>query len=294
MEKLSSTGVTLAITCYAIWGVVPAYWKAIDTVAAHEVLIARILWTLVWMVVVVYATGRGGELRATSRRSFAWNAGAAALLAVNWGVFIWAVQIGDVLATSLGYYINPLMSVLLGMFFLGERLTRLQILSVAAATSGVVAMTIAAGELPWIALVLATSFALYGLVHKLEPQPPFGGLVREMSVLAPLAAAALVYLLANDRAALATATPATHLLVALSGPVTAVPLLLFHASTRRLPLVVVGMFQYIAPTLTFLLATLVYHEPFTRDAAIGFALVWLGLGIFLFDAVQRVRALAAR
>jgi chloramphenicol-sensitive protein RarD len=152
-------------------------------------------------------------------------------------------------------------------------------------------MTVEAGKLPWIALVLATSFALYGLIHKLRPQPPLGGLVREMIVLSPVALGVLALLLVRSGAALADATPGEHLAVSLSGPITALPLLLFHASTKRLPLVVVGMFQYIAPTLTFLLATLYYDEPFTRDAAIGFALVWAGLGLFLFDATLRARGI---
>ncbi|MBY0401024.1 EamA family transporter RarD [Myxococcota bacterium] len=292
--RLSSSGVLLAVSCYVLWGIVPAYWKAIDTVAAHEVLVARILWTLVWMAGVVLLGGRTEELRGGEGRSLVWSLVAAMLLALNWGVFIYAVQIDQVLATSLGYYINPLMSVLLGMLFLGERLSRLQTISVAIATGGVVAMTIEAGELPWIALVLATSFALYGLIHKLRPQPALGGLVREMLVLSPFALLALGVLLARSDAALAKASLPTHLLVALAGPVTAIPLLLFHASTKRLPLVVVGMFQFIAPTLTFLLATLVYHEPFARDAAIGFGLVWLGLGTFLFDALLRLRTLDPR
>jgi chloramphenicol-sensitive protein RarD len=291
---LSTSGVVLAVCCYVIWGIVPVYWKAAGAIAAQEMLVARVLWTLVWMAGVLLLTGRGGELREGGQSSWLATLAAAGLLAVNWGVFIYAVQVGQVLATSLGYFINPLMSVVLGMIFLGERLTRLQGLSVAIATAGVVAMTIAAGELPWIALVLASSFAVYGLVHKLRPQPPLAGLVREMVSLAPAALALLAWLLARSEAVLATADAGTHALVALSGPITAVPLLLFHASTRRLPLVVVGMFQYIAPTLTFLLATLVYHEPFDRGAAIGFALVWAGLGVFLFDAILRLRALARR
>ena len=295
--RLSASGVILAVCCYVFWGIVPAYWKLLGTVPAHEILIARILWTLVWMLAVVFGTGRRAELRSGESGGesggWIWTIAAASLLAVNWGVFIYAVQIDQVLATSLGYYINPLMSVLLGMLFLGERLSRIQGISVAVATLGVVAMTIEAGRLPWIALVLATSFALYGLIHKLRPQPPFGGLVREMMVLAPVAAAILAWLLARDEAAIARASSFEHALVALSGPVTAIPLLLFHASTRRLPPVVVGMFQYIAPTLTFLLATISYHEPFTRDAAIGFSLVWLGLGLFLVDATRRARALAS-
>jgi chloramphenicol-sensitive protein RarD len=289
--RLSTSGVLLAIACYAIWGIVPVYWKAVDAVPAHEMLIARVLWTLALMLFVLIVGGRRQEIAEPGTRAWGYNAGAAWLLALNWGVFIYAVQTDRVLETSLGYYINPLMSVVLGMLFLEERLSRLQALSVAVATAGVVAMTVEAGKLPWIALVLATSFALYGLIHKLRPQPPLGGLVREMIVLSPVALGVLALLLVRGGAALADATPGEHLAVSLSGPITALPLLLFHASTKRLPLVVVGMFQYIAPTLTFLLATLYYDEPFTRDAAIGFALVWAGLGLFLFDATLRARGI---
>lgn len=291
-NRLSTSGILLAVGCYVIWGIVPVYWKAVDFVPAHEMLIARVFWTLALMVFVLIVSGRRYEIAAQGARAWGWTLGAASLLGLNWGVFIYAVQTDRVLATSLGYFINPLMSVLLGMLVLGERLSRIQTLSVAVATGGVVAMTIQSGELPWIALVLATSFALYGLSHKLRPQPPLGGLVREMLVLSPIALAVLALLLVRDAAALAHATPSAHFDVALSGPITAIPLLLFHASTKRLPLVVVGMFQYIAPTLTFLLATLYYHEPFTRDAAIGFSLVWLGLGLFLCDAMLRLRAVA--
>jgi chloramphenicol-sensitive protein RarD len=289
--RLSTSGVLLAIACYVLWGIVPVYWKAVDAVPAHEMLIARVLWTLALMVFVLIVGGRRREIAEPGARAWGYNAGAAWLLALNWGVFIYAVQTDRVLETSLGYYINPLMSVVLGMLFLGERLSRLQALSVVVATAGVVAMTVEAGKLPWIALVLATSFALYGLIHKLRPQPPLGGLVREMIVLSPVALGVLALLLVRSGAALADATPGEHLAVSLSGPITALPLLLFHASTKRLPLVVVGMFQYIAPTLTFLLATLYYDEPFTRDAAIGFALVWAGLGLFLFDATLRARGI---
>jgi chloramphenicol-sensitive protein RarD len=290
--RLSTSGILLAVSCYVLWGIVPVYWKAIDSVSAHEMLIARILWTLVWMIAVLNLTGRRQEIAVRSAPNWVWTLGAASLLGLNWGVFIYAVQTDRVLATSLGYFINPLMSVLLGMLVLGERLSRIQALSVSVAATGVVAMTFQVGEVPWISLVLATSFALYGLSHKVRPQPPLGGLVREMLALSPAALAALAFLLVRDAAALADATPAAHLAVSLSGPITALPLLLFHASTRRLPLVVVGMFQYIAPTLTFLLATVHYDEPFTRDAAIGFALVWVGLGLFLFDATLRLRGIA--
>jgi len=290
--RLSTSGILLAVTCYLLWGIVPVYWKAIDSVPAHEMLIARVLWTLVLMIFILVLGGRRNEIAAQDPGAWAWNLGSASLLALNWGVFIYAVQTDRVLATSLGYYINPLMSVLLGMLILGERLSRIQGLSVAVAATGVVAMTIRAGELPWISLVLSTSFAIYGLIHKLRPQPPLGGLVREMLILSPAALAMLAFLIVRETATLALASPATHLAVSLSGPITALPLLLFHATAKRLPLAVVGMFQFIAPTLTFLLATLHYHEPFETDAAIGFALVWAGLGLFLFDATLRLRGIA--
>jgi chloramphenicol-sensitive protein RarD len=289
--RLSPSGILLVVACYSLWGIVPVYWKAVDVVPSHEMLIARVLWTLVVSVFVLMLGGRRHEIAERGVRAWAWNLAAASLIGVNWGVFIYAVQTGRVLATSLGYFINPLMSVLLGMLVLGERLSRLRALSVAIAAGGVAAMAIQAGALPWISLVLATSFALYGLVHKLRPQPPLGGLVREMVVLSPIALAALAFLFLRGASALADATPMAHFAVSLSGPVTALPLLLFHASTRRLPLIVIGMFQYIAPTLTFLLATLWYDEPFTRDAAIGFSLVWVALGLFLCDAVLRMRGI---
>ena len=250
-NRLSTSGILLAVGCYVIWGIVPVYWKAVDFVPAHEMLIARVFWTLALMVFVLIVSGRRYEIAAQGARAWGWTLGAASLLGLNWGVFIYAVQTDRVLATSLGYFINPLMSVLLGMLVLGERLSRIQTLSVAVATGGVVAMTIQSGELPWIALVLATSFALYGLSHKLRPQPPLGGLVREMLVLSPIALAVLALLLVRDAAALAHATPSAHFDVALSGPITAIPLLLFHASTKRLPLVVVGMFQYIALSILY-------------------------------------------
>lgn len=291
-SRLSAGGVGFATGCYLLWGIVPAYWKVVGAVPAFEMLIARILWTLLLVAGIALATARRRELRGARLADWGWSFVAASVLAVNWVTFIYAVQTDRVLATSLGYFINPLMSVLLGMLVLGERLTRVQGLSVGVAGAGVVAMAVAAGSLPWISLVLATSFALYGLVHKLRPQPAIGGLVREMAVLAPLASGAFALLARDGDSVLVAAPPSLHALVALAGPVTAAPLLLFHAAARRLPLVVVGMFQYIAPTLTFLLATLWYREPFTKDAAIGFALVWLALGLFVLDAARRLRRLA--
>jgi len=205
-------------------------------------------------------------------------------------LFVYAVQTDQVLASSLGYYINPLVSILLGLLILGERLNTTQAIAVATAAFGVATITIQAGELPWISLVLATSFATYGLIHKLHPQPPLAGLTREMMLLSPLALLAFAYLTTRSESPLVEASIGEHFYLSLSSVVTAVPLLLFHAATRRLPLVAVGMFQYIAPTITLILATAVYHEVFTSAHAMGFGLVWVGLGVFTFDSVRRTRA----
>lgn len=289
-EALSSSGMGFATACYVSWGLVPIYWKAIDGVPAGEVLIPRILWTLALLCVVSLFTGQRSELRLARDGEWGWNLLAAFLLAFNWGVFIYAVQSDQVMATSLGYYINPLVSIVLGLVVLGERLNRGQTLAVAIAAAGVVALTLRAGGLPWISLVLAGSFALYGLIHKLRPQPALGGLAREMIVLAPFTLGALAWLSTRADSGLLAAGPREQAFLALSGLVTAVPLLLFHAATRRLPLAAVGMFQYIAPTITLLLATMTYGEAFTPGHAIGFGLVWSGLVVFTLDSVKRQRS----
>ena len=281
---------SLAICCYLAWGLVPIYWKGIVEIPAIEALIPRIVWTFALLWIATLATGRTAETWARGGREWGWTLLAAMLLAGNWGLFVYAVQTDQVLASSLGYYINPLVSILLGLLVLGERLNTTQAIAVATAAFGVATITIQAGELPWISLVLATSFATYGLIHKLHPQPPLAGLTREMMLLSPLALLAFAYLTTRSESPLVEASIGEHFYLSLSSVVTAVPLLLFHAATRRLPLVAVGMFQYIAPTITLILATAVYHEAFTSAHAMGFGLVWVGLGVFTFDSVRRTRA----
>jgi chloramphenicol-sensitive protein RarD len=281
----------LATGCYLLWGLVPIYWKAITEITATEVLIPRILWTLVLLAVAAAVSGRLHETRGADRRTWGWNALAAFFLSANWGIFVWAVQTDQVIATSLGYYINPLMSILLGLLILGERLNRIQGAAVVIAALGVATLTIRAGKLPWISLLLASSFALYGLIHKMRPQPPLAGLMREMMVLSPLCLLGLLWLArAGSNSSLVDADVGMHAYLSLTSVVTAGPLLLFHAATKRLPLVAVGMFQYIAPTITLLLATLVWNEPFTQAHAAGFGFVWLGLVIFTADSVRRASA----
>jgi chloramphenicol-sensitive protein RarD len=281
---------SLAIACYLAWGLVPVYWKGIVEIPAAEALIPRILWTFVLLWIATRLTGRVAETWAEGGREWGWTMLAALLLAGNWGIFVYAVQSDQVIASSLGYYINPLVSILLGLVILGERLNRIQAFAILTAALGVGTLTIQLGELPWIALVLAISFGTYGLIHKLHPQPPLAGLTREMLVLSPLAFLALGYLFIHSASPLVNASLGDHLYLSLSSVVTAVPLLLFHAATRRLPLVAVGMFQYIAPTITLILATVVYREPFSSAHAMGFGFVWVGLAVFTFDSLRRTRS----
>lgn len=294
----SRSGMGFATACYVGWGLVPVYWKAIHGIPADELLIPRVLWTLALMLVAAGATGQLAPVLRARPADWAYTGTAALLLAANWTLFIYAIQIDQVIATSLGYYVNPLVSILLGLLVLGERLNRAQASAIAIAAGGVAVLTLREGRLPWISLVLALSFALYGLIHKLRPQPSLGGLTREMLFLGPLALAGIGLLATRVHAPLLEASVADHGFLALSGVVTAGPLLLFHAATRRLPLFAVGMFQYIAPTLTLLLAVFVYGEPFTSSHALGFGLVWIGLAVFTFDSVRRARpatpALVAR
>ena len=281
---------SLAVACYLAWGLVPVYWKGIVEIPAAEALIPRILWTFVLLWIATRITGRTAETWAEGGREWGWTMLAALLLSANWGIFVYAVQSDQVIASSLGYYINPLVSILLGLVILGERLNRIQAFAIFTAALGVGILTLQVGELPWISLVLAISFATYGLIHKLHPQPPLAGLTREMLVLSPLAFLAFGYLFVRSDSALVNASLGDHLYLSLSSVVTAVPLLLFHAATRRLPLVAVGMFQYIAPTITLILATVVYREPFTSAHATGFGFVWVGLAVFTFDSIRRTRS----
>ena len=292
--SLSRSGIGFAISSYALWGITPIYWKAVSEVPASEVLIPRVIWTTIFLLLLARLTGRHAETWNLDLRGWTWTLVSALLLAGNWCVFIYAVQSDQVIATSLGYYINPLVSILLGLVVVGERLSRTQAVAILIAGVGVATMIVRTESVPWISLVLAGSFALYGLIHKLSPQPAFAGLTREMLVLSPLALLGLGWLIANpgDAPGLVDASPNLQATLALTSVVTAAPLLCFHAATRRLPLIAVGMFQYIAPTLTLVLAILAFGETFTTTHAIGFGCVWAGLAVFTFDSFRRTRSVA--
>jgi chloramphenicol-sensitive protein RarD len=285
-----SGGTLYALLAYGIWGFAPIYWKEVQHFPATELLAWRVLASFGVGLATIATFGAGRDFAAALRspRSAAIGALAGGLLAINWLVFIWAVQNDLILATSLGYYINPLVNVLFGMLILRERLSRVQALAVGVATIGVAVQAIEQGELPWVALVLAGSFGLYGLVRKVGPAAPLVGFGIETLALAPLAGAYLAYLAARGDAAVPASSAGMQLLVATSGLVTALPLLAFASAAKRLPLSMLGMFQYLAPTLAFLLAVGVYGEPFTRGHAVSFGCVWVALALSMWGTLSRV------
>jgi chloramphenicol-sensitive protein RarD len=289
----TSAGVLYALLAYGIWGVAPAYWKALDAVPPQQILAHRVLWSLLVGVLLLLVTRRASELRTAlgSRRHALPMLASAALIGTNWLTFIWAVATDRVLDTSLGYYINPLINVVFGMVFLGERLRPWQIVAVLLAGAGVLQMAFSFGKLPWISLVLAVTFALYGLVRKIAPVMPVVGLTLETAFLAPVGAAYLLLARANGSEAVWHASDEVKLLIACTGLFTAAPLLCFNSAAKRLRLSTIGLYQYIAPSMAFVLAVALYGEPFTRVHTITFACVWVSLAIYTLDSARAARGI---
>lgn len=273
----------------------PVYWKGLAAIAPLEILLHRIAGTALFAALLLTLARRWGEVRAIlrHRRRLLALLGSALLIAANWGIFIWAVQRGQIVATSLGYYLNPLANVALGLLLLRERLTRLQLAAVGIAAAGVAYFTAAAGGLPWISLALATSFALYGLIRKTVAAGSLAGLAVETALLAPAALAGIALLEARGSGALGSgalgALETTGLLAA--GIVTALPLLWFASAARRLRLATLGLFQYIAPSLSLACAVGLYGEPFTRAHAVAFGCIWLALALYSFESLRLYRSL---
>lgn len=278
-------GLLYGVAAYGLWGVVPVFWKQIATIDPIEVLAHRALWGVVVLVAIVWLAKRQAAVReaARDRRVLGAMALSSALLAVNWGVFVLAVATDRLLDASLGYFINPLVSVALGTLVLRERLRRTQWLAIALAVIGVALRTWDAGRLPWIAIVLALSFGLYGLVRKTARVDSLAGSTIETALMAPVAGVYLGYLASQGGGALGHVDAVTTVLLVGTGVVTAGPLLLFTAAARRLPLATVGFLQYLAPTGQFLLAVIAYDEPFAREQLVAFACIWTALATFSID-----------
>src|SRR5215212_257928 len=274
-------GVLNGLAAYALWGFFPIYWKFLHQVSALQVIGHRIIWSFVLLVGILLITRQWNAFRATlTPKVFGIYTIAAILLTINWLVYVWGVNAGFIVETSLGYFINPLLSVLLGVIFLRERLRPVQWVPVGIAATGVIYLTAVYGRLPWIALSLAFSFGFYGFVKKLAPLGSLYGLTLETGIAFPFALVYLFFVGFNDMGAFAHESPSTTLLLIGAGAVTTIPLLMFASAAKQIPLSVVGLLQYIAPTIQFLIGIFIYNEAFDRSHLIGFGIVWAALVIF--------------
>ena len=287
-------GVLYAAGAYFLWGLFPLYFKLLQHVAATEVLAHRIVWSLLVVLALLAFKGAWSWIRPLARqpRVLGRFVLSALLIALNWGLYIWAVTSGHVIDSSLGYFINPLVNVLFGAALLGERLRPVQWAAVGLAALGVAWLTGSAGTLPWIGLVLAFTFASYGLLRKTAPLGSLEGLALETALLFPVAAAWLGWLVWQQQAAFTAGNPLTLLLLVAAGPVTALPLLLFAAGARRIAFSTLGLLQYIGPTLQFAIGVWLFHEPFDAARAVGFVLIWSALAIFSLESLLWLRAKA--
>lgn len=284
---MNRQGLWYAFGTYGLWGFLPVYWKLLQAVPALEILLHRMVWSLVFLALVLMVRGSWSELRPAfrSRRALAIYSVAALLLSANWWLYIWAVNSGFIVETSLGYFINPLVSVALGVFFFRERLRFGQWAAIALAGAGVAYLTVVYGKPPWISLGLAFSFAIYGLLKKIAPLGASEGLTLETALMSAPALALLAKWQVNGTASFGRLGLETDLLLVGCGVVTALPLALFAAAASRLPLSTIGLMQYIAPTIQFLLGVLVYNESFGVQRLIGFTLIWTALALFTAEGL---------
>lgn len=284
-------GIIATVGAFLIWGLLPLYLKPLHAVPALQIMSHRLLWCCLFVLSWLAWRGQLGEVRAaladgpTRLRLFATSL----LISINWIVYVWGVNSGHVLETSLGYFINPLVNVLLGVLILKESLNRLQWLAVAFAFAGVAWLTIQTGKLPWIALSLAISFGLYGLIRKMIKVDAIAGLGTETLLIAPFAALYLGWLEFSGAGAFGNTSPLIGVMLFLGGLVTAIPLALFAFGARIIPYSTVGLIQYIGPTMQLLLGIFLYHEPFTATRAIGFGLIWMALVIYGGDGLVRAQ-----
>ena len=286
-----NSGLFYAALAYTAWGFLPVFFKQLSNVNAFEVVLHRMLWSLVFLLCVLVVLKRWAWLRDLTRqpRVLLAFAVSALLLSVNWTVYVWAVQNAHMLDASLGYFILPLVNVAIGFIFLRERPRSGQWLAVAVAAAGVLWLTVQAGRLPWVALALAITFGIYGLLRKLAKLGALEGLTLETLLLSPFALALLAWWAWHGQGALVQGDPATWGWLLLAGPVTAIPLLLFAAGARRLPMATLGILQYISPSLQVLLGVWLYGEAFELARAIGFYLIWIALVLYSADSFWNAR-----
>lgn len=285
-------GILYGIGAYVLWGFFPIYWKFLHEIPALQVIGHRISWSFIVLILFILLTKQWQNFRAVAfhPKTIGTYAIAGVLLSINWLVYVWGVNAGFIVETSLGYFINPLLSVLLGVIFLRERLRLAQWIPVVIAAIGVLYLTFVYGRLPWIALSLAFSFGIYGLVKKIAPLGSLYGLTLETAIVFPLALVYLLVLEVNGAGAFLHDGLTIDLLLAGAGIVTTVPLLMFASAAKQIPLTMVGILQYIAPTLQFLIGIFIYKEPFDHAHLIGFGIIWVALVIFWVENYLAHRA----
>lgn len=291
LSREQKIGGSFAVSAYTLWGIAPLYFKQLDFVPAMEILLHRIVWSFLLLALILTALQQWPKVQAVLRQPklLAAMLGTALLLAGNWGLFIWAVNNGHMLDASLGYYINPLLNVLLGMLFLGERLRKLQWTAVALAAIGVLFQLLTYGSLPWIALVLAGSFACYGLFRKKLAVDAISGLFVESLLLLPLALWYWWSVADSSTANFMTNSLSLNLTLMAAGIITTIPLLCFIAAARRLQLSTMGFFQYIGPSFMFVFGVFLYQEPLASERLLTFGLIWSALLLYSLDTFWQLR-----
>lgn len=292
MEKNYRLGIFYGLSAYCLWGILPVYWKLLETVSAFEILANRFIWSAVFVFFLLVITKKLKIFAEETRFIFSTvkNActmiAAAIIISFNWGIFIWAVESGRIVESSMGYYINPLVSVLFGMIFLKEKLDKLQIIAVLCAFIGIIIMIVKNGSLPWVSVSLAITFASYGLLKKIIPVSALTSIMWETILITPVALGYLYYLASDN---ICTYQSGNMLLTGLlmgAGIVTATPLLLFTSGAKLLPLKIVGFLQYISPTISLFLGVFVYGESFTATHLLAFGCIWLGLLFFTWSQIK--------
>jgi chloramphenicol-sensitive protein RarD len=281
-------GIVYATLAFFLWGLFPLYFHAIGEVPALEILAHRMLWSLLFLVIVLTLRQQWRWLPRVlgQPRVLASFVASAVLLTANWGVYIWSVNHGHVIDASLGYFINPLVNVLLGLAVLKERLRRGQWIAIGVAAGGVAWLTWQAGQLPWIALILGTTFGAYGLLRKTAALAALEGLSLETMILFPLALAYVLWLSAHGQNTFLTSPhDSTRWLLAAAGPITAVPLLLFAAGARQIPMAALGLLQYLSPTMQAILGVAVFHESFSAERLSGFLVIWAALALYVIEGL---------
>lgn len=292
MNNEKTTGVLYAVMAYILWGILPVYWKFISSVSSIEILSNRIVWAFVFTILIIIVTKQWNELKfiAKDKKQMFYIFIASILIAINWGLYIWAVNSDKIVDASLGYYINPLLAVALGVLIFKEKLSYWTGAALTIASIGVIVKTVQYGKIPWISLGLAISFGLYGAIKKSVKANAIVGLTLETAMLTPIAAVYIVSRQVSGVGAFNTEGTLSILLLIGAGVVTAIPLLLFASSAKRLPLSLIGFTQYISPTISLIIGIFVYNEGFTTIDMIGFCFIWAALIVYSFSQMSLAKS----